>query len=72
MGSPDGHRLIAALIVAALLYGVSLIVDPVGGTLGTAARQKITGQVQAPSLVLDGGCRNPARAAEAEVGDHHP
>lgn len=47
IGSPAGHRLVAALVVAALIYGASLILDPVGGALGTTARQKITGKLQA-------------------------
>jgi ATP-binding cassette subfamily B protein len=50
MSSPAGHRLIAALVVAALLYAVSLILDPVGGALGTAASQRINGQLQARLL----------------------
>lgn len=50
IGSPSGHRLVAALVVAGLIYGVSLILDPVGGALGTAARQKITGKLQARLL----------------------
>lgn len=47
MSSTAGHRLIAALIIAALVYGCSLILDPIGGALSTAARQRITGQLQA-------------------------
>jgi ATP-binding cassette, subfamily B, bacterial len=50
MSSQAGHRLIAALVVAALLYAGSLILDPVGGALGTAASQRITGQLQARLL----------------------
>ena len=41
------HRLIAALVIAALLYAASLILDPVGAALGTAASQRIAGQLQA-------------------------
>jgi hypothetical protein len=47
MSSQAGHRLIGALVVAALLYELSLTLDPVGGALSTAARQRITGQTQA-------------------------
>jgi ATP-binding cassette, subfamily B, bacterial len=47
MSSQAGRRLIAALVIAALLYTMSLILDPVGGALSTAARQRITGQTQA-------------------------
>jgi ATP-binding cassette subfamily B protein len=50
MNSPAGHQLIEALVVAGVIYGVSLILDPVGEALGTAARQKITGQLQARLL----------------------
>jgi ATP-binding cassette, subfamily B, bacterial len=44
--SSDGHRLILALVVAALVYALSLIADPVGSALGTAASARITGQLQ--------------------------
>ena len=50
MGSPAGHRLIAALIIAALLYTASLILDPIGGALGTVAHQRITDRLQARLL----------------------
>jgi ATP-binding cassette subfamily B protein len=50
MSSSAGDRLILALVVAALLYAASLILDPVGGALGTAASQRITGQLQARLL----------------------
>jgi len=50
MASPAGHRLIGALIVAALIYGLSLVLDPIGNALGTAARQRITGGLQARLL----------------------
>jgi len=50
LSSAAGGRLIAALVTAALLYALSLILDPVGGALGTAASQRITGQLQARLL----------------------
>jgi ATP-binding cassette subfamily B protein len=50
MSSPAGHRLIAALVVAALLYTASLVLDPIGSALSTAARQRITGRLQARLL----------------------
>jgi ATP-binding cassette, subfamily B, bacterial len=50
MSSPDGHRLIGALIVAALLYTASLILDPIGGALSTVAYQRITDGLQARLL----------------------
>jgi ATP-binding cassette, subfamily B, bacterial len=50
MSSPAGHRLIGALIVAALLYTASLILDPIGGALSTVAYQRITDGLQARLL----------------------
>jgi ATP-binding cassette subfamily B protein len=50
MSSAAGHRLVTALVVAALLYATSLILDPVGAALGTAASQRIGGQLQARLL----------------------
>jgi ATP-binding cassette subfamily B protein len=46
IGSPDGHRLIVALVVAALCYGFSLILDPIGNALSTTANSRITGELQ--------------------------
>ena len=50
MSSAAGDRLIAALVIAALLYAGSLILDPIGGALGTAASQRIGGRLQARLL----------------------
>jgi ATP-binding cassette, subfamily B, bacterial len=50
MSSPAGHRLIAALVVAALLYTASLVLDPIESALSTAASQRITGRLQARLL----------------------
>ncbi|HXT88113.1 MAG TPA: ABC transporter ATP-binding protein [Trebonia sp.] len=50
MSSAAGDRLIAALVIAALLYAASLILDPIGAAFGTAASQRITGQLQARLL----------------------
>jgi ATP-binding cassette, subfamily B, bacterial len=47
ISSAAGGRLIAALVVAALLYAASLILDPIGAALSTAASQRIGGQLQA-------------------------
>jgi energy-coupling factor transporter ATP-binding protein EcfA2 len=55
IGSAAGHRLITALVLAALVYGLSLIVDPVGNALGTAASARITGQVQERLLTAVAG-----------------
>ena len=50
MSSPAGGRLIEALVVGAVLYAGSLILDPVGAALQTAASQRITGRLQARLL----------------------
>jgi ATP-binding cassette, subfamily B, bacterial len=47
MSSAAGNRLIAALVIAALLYAASLILDPIGAALSTAASQRIGGRLQA-------------------------
>jgi ATP-binding cassette subfamily B protein len=47
MSSAAGDRLIAALVIAGLLYAASLILDPIGAALGTAASQRIGGRLQA-------------------------
>jgi ATP-binding cassette, subfamily B, bacterial len=59
--SPAGRHLIGLLVVAALIYAASLVADPVGGALGTAARQRVTGGLQARLL----------RAVSAPVGITH-
>ncbi len=61
MASAAGRRLIVALVIAALVYAASLVLDPIGGALGTAVRQRITGQLQARLL----------RAVTAPVGIAH-
>ena len=48
--SAAGRRLIALLSIAALIYAASLVTDPIGGALGTAARQRVTGRLQARLL----------------------
>ncbi|MGH3210951.1 MAG: ABC transporter ATP-binding protein [Trebonia sp.] len=50
MSSAAGDRLIAALVIAALLYAASLILDPIGAALSTAASQRIGGRLQARLL----------------------
>jgi hypothetical protein len=61
MASPAGHRLIAALVIAALLYAMSLVLNPVGGALSTAAQQRITGRRRARCSRCRhaGGCTPP-------------
>jgi ATP-binding cassette subfamily B protein len=50
MSSPAGHRLIGALVIAAVLYTASLVLDPIGGALSTVAHQRITDRLQARLL----------------------
>jgi ATP-binding cassette subfamily B protein len=46
LGSPDGGRLVLALAVAAVVYGLSLMLGPVGTAVGTAAKARITTDLQ--------------------------
>ena len=50
MSSGAGHRLVVALVAAALVYAFSLLLAPLGNALGTAVRQRVTGQLQARLL----------------------
>lgn len=61
MGSPSGRQLIVSLVAAALIYGFSLILDPIGTALGTSARTRITGDLQSRLLA----------AVSAPVGIDH-
>jgi ATP-binding cassette subfamily B protein len=53
--SEAGEGLIVSLIVAALIYGFSLILDPIGTALGTAAKSRITARLQSRLLVAVSG-----------------
>ncbi|HEX4087929.1 MAG TPA: ABC transporter ATP-binding protein [Trebonia sp.] len=66
MSSPAGRRLIVALVVAALFYTASLVLDPIGSALSTAAHQRITGRLQARLLRAVAG---PATIAHLEDQD---
>jgi ATP-binding cassette subfamily B protein len=55
MGSPAGSRLIGALVVAGLLYALSLVLDPIGNALATAANARITGALQGRLLAAVSG-----------------
>jgi ATP-binding cassette, subfamily B, bacterial len=66
MSSAAGNRLIVVLVVAALLYAVSLILDPIGAALSTAASQRINGQLQARLLTA---VTAPATVAHLEDQD---
>ena len=46
IGSSAGTRLIVALLIAAAIYAFSLLLDPIGTALGTAASAQVTGALQ--------------------------
>ena len=46
LSSPQGEDLVVDLILTAAVYALSLIADPVGNALGTAARTRISGRLQ--------------------------
>ncbi|HVV21279.1 MAG TPA: ABC transporter ATP-binding protein, partial [Pseudonocardiaceae bacterium] len=50
MGSASGEHLVVALVVAAVVYAASLVLDPIGNALGTAANARITGDLQSRLL----------------------
>lgn len=68
-GSADGHRLVVALVVAALIYGFSLVLDPVGNALSTAANSRITGELQARLLAAVSGPVGIAHLEDTQVLD---
>ncbi len=61
LASPAGARLWESLAVAAVVYAVTLVLDPVGNALGTAAKTRITGAMQ----------RRLLAAVSAPVGTAH-
>jgi ATP-binding cassette, subfamily B, bacterial len=69
LGSAAGHRLIAALILAAVVYAISLIIDPAGAALGTAARARITGQLQGRLLAAVSAPAGVSHLEDAAVLD---
>lgn len=69
LNSAYGHRLILTLVVAAVLYAVSLVLDPIGTALGTAARSRITGQLQARLLTAVSAPVGVAHLEDAGVLD---
>jgi ATP-binding cassette subfamily B protein len=46
LASSDGDRLAESLVMAALAYGSSLVLDPVGNALGMAAKARLTNDLQ--------------------------
>ena len=69
LGSADGHRLILALIVAAITYAVSLILDPIGAAAGTAAKARITADMQARLMASVSSPVGVSHLEDAEVLD---
>ncbi|HEX5404589.1 MAG TPA: ABC transporter ATP-binding protein [Pseudonocardiaceae bacterium] len=69
MGSDAGEHLIIALVVAALIYAVSLILDPIGNALGTTAKSRITGELQSRLLTAVSGPVGVAHLEDADVLD---
>ena len=69
MSSAAGHRLIWRLVWAALVYGLSLIVDPVGSSLGIAARSRITSEVQQGFMAAVTGPPGVGHLEDAAVVD---
>lgn len=67
--SADGHRLIVALILAAVAYGASLVVDPVGAAIGTATKARITSDVQTRLMAAVSGPVGVAHLEDADVLD---
>jgi len=69
MGSEAGRSLIIWLVVAALVYAASLIVDPIGGAIGTACDARITGDIQARLLRAVSGPPGVGHLEDADVLD---
>jgi ATP-binding cassette subfamily B protein len=69
LDSAAGTRLIIALIIAALIYAFSLLLDPVGGALSTTASARITGALQHRLLRAVAGPVGVAHLEDADVLD---
>jgi ATP-binding cassette subfamily B protein len=69
MASPAGDRLVLALVIAAGVYGCSLLLDPVGSALSTAANSRITGDLQSRLLAAVSGPVGVAHLEDAGVLD---
>jgi ATP-binding cassette subfamily B protein len=63
LASASGGRLVLALVVAAVVYAFSLVLEPVGNALGTAANARITGDLQRRLL---GAVSEPVGVAHLE------
>ncbi len=69
MASQAGHRLILALVVTALIYAFSLVLDPIGDALGTTAKSRITGELQSRLLASVSEPVGIAHLEDADVLD---
>ncbi|HEY4453551.1 MAG TPA: hypothetical protein VGN81_04495, partial [Pseudonocardiaceae bacterium] len=69
LGSADGHRLIMALVLAAVVYAVSLVLNPVGTAIGIAAKARITSDMQARLMNAVSGPVGVAHLENTEVLD---
>ena len=69
LSSPDGHQLIMTLVVAAVVYAVSLILNPVGSAIGTAANARITSDMQSRLMTAVSGPVGVAHLENTEVLD---
>jgi ATP-binding cassette subfamily B protein len=69
LGSASGHTLIARLAIAALLYTVSLLMDPLGGGLRIAVRQRVTNSLQARLMAAVSNPIGTAHLDDPEVLD---
>jgi ATP-binding cassette, subfamily B, bacterial len=69
LGSPSGAALWLALGVAAVVYAFSLVLDPIGTALGTAARTRITSSMQQRLLAAVAGPVGTAHLEDPAVLD---
>ncbi len=69
LGSSDGDSLIMTLVFAAVVYAVSLMLSPVGNAIGTAARARITSDMQARLMSAVSGPVGISHLENAEVLD---
>jgi ATP-binding cassette, subfamily B, bacterial len=67
--SADGRKLVTALVVAGVIFGFSLVLDPVGAALATAARARVTGRLQARLLAAVSQPSGVAHLEDADVLD---
>ena len=69
IGSADGQRLILTLVGAAAVYAVSLVLDPIGSAVGTAAKARITADTQSRLMTAVCGPVGVSHLENTEVLD---